>query len=136
MRLVIDTNLWISSLFSEDLRQRLQSIIGNDQFYILASEELLEEIKNVVLRPKFQKFIKKEHLDLVMEILSKRLDIVEVKSLVQVCRDPKDDFILALCKDGEADFLVTGDNDLLVMEKFENTKIVSLSAFEQLLQIK
>jgi hypothetical protein len=136
MRLVIDTNLWISSLFSEDLRQRLQSIIGNDQFYILASEELLEEIKNVVLRPKFQKFIKKEHIDLVMEILSKRLDIVEVKSLVQVCRDPKDDFILALCKDGKADFLVTGDNDLLVMKKFENTKIVSLSAFEQLLQIK
>jgi putative PIN family toxin of toxin-antitoxin system len=114
----------------------LQSIIGNDQFYILASEELLEEIKNVVLRPKFQKFIKKEHIDLVMEILSKRLDIVEVKSLVQVCRDPKDDFILALCKDGKADFLVTGDNDLLVMKKFENTKIVSLSAFEQLLQIK
>ena len=46
-----------------------------------------------------------------------------------VCRDPKDNFLLALAHDGKADYLLTGDNDLLVMKKFGRTKIVKISEF-------
>jgi len=111
MRIVVDTNLWISALFSYSLRQRLESIIGNDQIFILASEELLKEIRGVAERPNIQKFIKPELTTSLIEVLSKRLDMIEVNSQVQVCRDPNDDFLLALCKDGKADFLITGDKD-------------------------
>jgi predicted nucleic acid-binding protein len=52
---------------------------------------------------------------------------------VQVCRDPNDDFLLALCKDGKANFLLSGDKDLLVIDVFETTQIVSLSDFEKLI---
>lgn len=134
MRIVIDTNLWISALFSYSLRQRLESIIGNDQIFILASEELLKEIREVAERPKIQKIIKLELAASFMGVLSKRLDIIEVSSQVQVCRDPNDDFLLALCKDGKADFLITGDQDLLALEVFEITKIINLSNFEGVVQ--
>lgn len=134
MRIVIDTNLWVSALFSYSLRQRLESVIGNDQIFILASEELLKEVREVAQRPNLQKFIKPELAILFLEVLSRRLDMVEVNSQVQVCRDSNDDFLLALCKDGKADFLVTGDKDLLVIEVFETTKITNLSAFEELIQ--
>lgn len=133
MRIVIDTNLWISALFSYSLRQRLESIIGNEQIIILASDELLNEVKEVAQRPNLQKYIKPDLAALFLEVLSRRVDLIEVNSEVQVCRDPNDDFLLALCKDGKADLLITGDKDLLIIGAFENTKIVNLSSFEGIL---
>lgn len=133
MRIVIDTNLWISALFSYSLRQRLESIIGNEQIVILASDELLNEVKEVAQRPNLQKYIKPDLAALFLEVLSRRVDLIEVNSEVQVCRDPNDDFLLALCKDGKADLLITGDKDLLIIGAFENTKIVNLSSFEGIL---
>ena len=50
------------------------------------------------------------------------IDIIEVKSVVSLCRDAKDNFLLALSKDGKAHFLITGDNDLLDMEKYGRRK--------------
>lgn len=133
MRIVIDTNLWISALFSYSLRQQLESIIGNEQIVILASDELLNEVKEVAQRPNLQKYIKPDLAALFLEVLSRRVDLIEVNSEVQVCRDPNDDFLLALCKDGKADLLITGDKDLLIIGAFENTKIVNLSSFEGIL---
>jgi len=46
------------------------------------------------------------------------------------CRDPKDNFLLALAKDGNADYLITGDDDLRSMNQFEKTIIVKLNEFE------
>lgn len=80
MRIVIDTNLWISAFLSYSLRQRLESIIENDQIFILASEELLKEIREVAERPKIQKIIKLELATSFLGVLSKRLDIIEVSS--------------------------------------------------------
>ncbi len=56
--------------------------------------------------------------------------MIEVRSVVALCRDPKDDFLLSLAKDGKADFLITGDDALLILEKFEETEIVRYSDFE------
>ncbi len=53
-------------------------------------------------------------------------------SVVDVCRDTKDNFLLALAKDGNADFLITGDKDLLVLEKYENTQILTYREFEEI----
>ena len=52
-----------------------------------------------------------------------------MESKINECRDPKDNFLLSLSVDGKADFLVTGDSDLLVLEKIEKTKIVSWTEF-------
>ena len=57
-------------------------------------------------------------------------EVVDVRSTVEICHDPKDNFFLALAKDGGTDYLITGDHDLLVLKEFEKTKIVELSEFE------
>jgi uncharacterized protein len=57
------------------------------------------------------------------------IDLIQVKNTVAVCRDPKDNFLLALAKDGKADFLLTGHKDLLDMVKFGKTKIKTTTAF-------
>jgi uncharacterized protein len=52
-----------------------------------------------------------------------------VTSEVSLCRDEDDNFLLALAKDSKADFLITGDKDLLVLKQFENTSILTLTEF-------
>jgi uncharacterized protein len=56
-------------------------------------------------------------------------EIVEVKSDVDLCRDKKDDFLLALAKDSQADFLVTGDKDPLELKALESTKIMAIADY-------
>lgn len=57
------------------------------------------------------------------------IDLVEVKSIITICRDTKDNFLLALAKDGKADYLLTGDKDLLELKKFGRTKIKTITSF-------
>lgn len=57
------------------------------------------------------------------------IDLIDVESTITVCRDPKDNFLLALAKDGKADYLITGDKDLLDLQKFGKTKIITIANF-------
>ena len=66
----------------------------------------------------------------LVAFLNRKAELIKASSVVDACRDPKDNFLLALAKDGNADYLITGDLDLRTMKKFGNTKIVSLSDFE------
>ena len=61
--------------------------------------------------------------------LESYIDLIKVKSVIKICRDPKDNFLLALAKDGRANFLLTGDRDLLELEKIDNTKIITITKF-------
>jgi len=56
-----------------------------------------------------------------------------IKSAISLCRDPKDNFLLALAIDGNASHLITGDIDLLVLNKIESTEIVSITNYLSLL---
>jgi putative PIN family toxin of toxin-antitoxin system len=59
------------------------------------------------------------------------IDFIKIKSKVAICRDPKADFLLALAKDGNADYLITGDKDLLVINKYKQTVILTFKEFEE-----
>ncbi|MCC7431070.1 putative toxin-antitoxin system toxin component, PIN family [bacterium] len=127
-RIVIDTNLWISFLIGKTAG-KLEQKIYQKNLTILYSEELLDEIKQVVKRPKFKKYFSHEEtflLEKIFETVGEKIDVI---SKVEICRDHKDDFLLSLCKDGLADFLVTSDQDLLVLKKFGKTKIINLNDF-------
>ncbi|WP_209444223.1 putative toxin-antitoxin system toxin component, PIN family [Pedobacter borealis] len=54
---------------------------------------------------------------------------IVVKSKIEICRDAKDNFLLSLAVDGKADFLLTGDQDLLMIEKIGKTNIKTISSF-------
>ena len=127
-RVVIDTNLWISFLISNHYI-KLDKILSDKLLVLLYSQELIDEFIEVALRPKFKKYFTAEDLQALLISISDRAIFIEVSSSVSLCRDPKDNFLLALAKDGKATHLLTGDNDLLVLKTFGKTKILTISDY-------
>ena len=93
------------------------------------SKELIDEIHQTINKPKLKKYFKLNGLEEMLLAFEPFIQMVEVESTVSVCRDTKDDFLLALAKDGKADYLITGDKDLLILEKFGKTKIKTFVVF-------
>ncbi len=56
-------------------------------------------------------------------------DLITVTSNFDLCRDKKDNFLLNLCADGKADYLITGDEDLLAIKKFKRTSIIKMTDY-------
>ena len=131
IRLVVDANAWVSSLLSSRFRERLD-IVFDSRCRLLVSEALFEDLANAMRKPYLVKKIDPAHYSKLVSQLLSDAELVDVCSVVEACRDPKDNFLLALAKDGDADYLITGDIDLLTMEQFEKTKIVKLSEFAEL----
>lgn len=128
LKLVIDTNLWISFIISKKLNQ-LEPILLNKNCKILFSSELISELQATITKPKLQKYFTENALEEMLNVFDEYIDFINVKSKVQLCRDPNDNFLLALAKDGKADFLITGDKDLLEIGTFQETSILKFSDF-------
>jgi putative PIN family toxin of toxin-antitoxin system len=128
LRLVIDTNLWISFLISERQR-RLDSLLYLEKIRLLFSSELLDEINATVTKPKLKKYFSANAMEEMLLNLETYIELIEVKSTVKVCRDTKDNFLLALSKEGKADYLLTGDKDLLDLAKFSKSENLTISKF-------
>jgi predicted nucleic acid-binding protein len=56
---------------------------------------------------------------------------VKINNIKKICRDPKDDFLLALSKKSKADFLITGDKDLLEIKIYGKTEILTVKKFKE-----
>ena len=61
--------------------------------------------------------------------IREKANFIAVSSKVNICRDSKDDFLLALAKDGKATHLITGDKDLLDIKLFGKTKIITITEY-------
>lgn len=133
MRILLDTNLWVSALLSERTRVRIERLLGNPFFEVLADAKLIAELEDVCSRPKIAKYLPPGRIAVFLQILQERLDFIVPVSQVRVCRDPDDDYLLAICMDGNADFLLTGDSDLLILSSFGQTRILTLTDFEKFL---
>jgi uncharacterized protein len=96
---------------------------------IVFSQELLAEFIEVARRPKFRRFFSTMDLEEILETIGQYADFVKVQTKIEACRDPKDNFLLSLSIDGNADFLLTGDQDLLDLIKFGETTILTISDF-------
>jgi uncharacterized protein len=124
LRLVIDTNLWISFIISKKLNL-LEPIVFAENTRILFCSELVEELQVTITKPKLKKYFSENALEEMLTVFDPYIDFITVKSTVSICRDPNDNFLLALAKDGKANYLLTGDNDLLDIGKYEKTIINS-----------
>jgi putative PIN family toxin of toxin-antitoxin system len=127
-RIIIDTNLWISFLLTKDL-SKLDSIIDTRKAVLIFSQELLDELIEVTQRKKFIKYFDPDDVANLLSMIRSRADLVEVESIVASCRDLKDNFLLSLALDARATHLITGDKDLLVLEKFGKTKILTIADY-------
>ena len=127
-KVIVDTNLWISFLIKKDFKQ-LDEQIKKGTLVAVFSDELIKEFVAVTNRPKFRKYFHKEDGIKLLELFDVYGKIVHVKSSVSICRDKKDNFLLSLARDSKADYLITGDDDLLAMVQFEGTRIVTMTEF-------
>jgi putative PIN family toxin of toxin-antitoxin system len=133
IRVVIDTNLWISFLIGKRL-SRLKQLIIQEQVIVLFSEELFDEFIEVVHRPKFRKYFSSEAIHELITLLDLKAIFVPITEHFLACRDSKDNFLLDLCFAGNTDYLVTGDSDLLELYQFRQTTILDYRAFEKIVQ--
>lgn len=127
-KIIIDTNLWISFLITRDFK-KLDEKIKTKRIRIVFSLELIEEFFKVITRPKFKKYFDRSDIEGLTDLFDTYGEIFEVKSDVDLCRDKKDNFLLELAKDSQADYLITGDKDLLELKTFETTKIISITEY-------
>jgi putative PIN family toxin of toxin-antitoxin system len=127
-RLIIDTNLWISFLITKDYKQ-LDNLLKTGRIKILFSLESLEEILSVVNRSKFKKYFSKADIEELYDLFDFYGETIDVTSIVDLCRDSKDNFLLSLAKDSKADYLITGDKDLLDLKKISKTKIMTITDY-------
>ncbi len=127
-KVIIDTNLWISFLIGKEL-QNLKELIVTEKIQLITTEQLINELRLVVARPKLQKYFEKEKVTELISLLNIVSKKVKLKKIEKICRDPKDDFLLALSKQGKANYLVTGDKDLLEIKKIGLTEIITIKKF-------
>jgi putative PIN family toxin of toxin-antitoxin system len=127
-KIILDTNLWISFLITKKLIE-IDNLIENKKITLIFSDELIAEFVEVVQRPKFEKYFSKEDIEKILNYFDQFGKLIKVKSDIQICRDEKDNFLLNLSVDSKADYLITGDSDLLVLEKIERTKIMNFTEF-------
>ena len=133
MKVVIDTNIWISYLLGS-LLQGMDEKILSKEIKVVVSDEMLKEISEVSSRPKFKNIFTAKRIKELFSLLDSYAVVVSPSQKVNVCRDGKDNFLLEVALEGEADYLVTGDKDLLVLDPFHNTKIVKPKDFEGIFQ--
>lgn len=127
-KIILDTNLWIKFLLSGGL-EAIEILLEEERIEIIVSHELIKEIEDVTARPKFAKVINPHKTRAIKQFIKNYATYVTSSSNINVSRDPKDDFLLALAIDSSADFIITGDKDLLVLNPFKKTQIVSYQQF-------
>lgn len=127
-RVIIDTDLWISFLLTKDFT-KLDTIFADQALVLLFSQELLDEFIEVARRPKFKKYFSLIDLRALLHQISLHAEFITVNSEVSICRDPEDNFLLSLALDGKTTHLIIGDMDLLMLQNFEKTAILTLTAY-------
>jgi len=127
-RIIIDTNLWISFLLINDF-SKLDRILAANRIQFLFRQALLDEFIEVAQRPKFKKYFSLTDLENLLIQIRHEAEFINVTSNINICRDPKDNFLLSLAKDGKATHLITGDKDLLDIKIFGKTKILKINDF-------
>jgi len=129
MRCVVDTNTVVSAVIlpSSLPRQALSRVLHHA--ILLASESTLDELKEVLFRPKFDLYISREERARFLAQLAMVAEIVPIIQIVRECRDPKDDKFLEVALNGSADVIITGDTHLLNMNPWRGVGILTAASY-------
>ena len=126
---VIDTNVLVSCFLFGGRLERLREHWQAQAIVPLVSRETFDELRRVLSYPKFSLSPKEIRTIIDAEILP-YFEVVEIESEIRdVCRDPHDEKFLAVAANGRAAWLITGDKDLLALQVFQQTKIITPADF-------
>lgn len=128
-KVVVDTNIFVSAFLGSKNAKPIVRDIFTGQYSLIMSHEQLKEVKTVLQRPKFSKYIHPHELDEFISLLSLKVVVPSNYGRINDCRDEKDNMILEAAVYGNADFIITGDEDLLILNPYRWIKILSPIAF-------
>jgi uncharacterized protein len=129
LRLVLDTNILVSSILTKNTPPQKVFDYSITNGTILLSEPTALEIAEVLTRNKFDRYALLSNRLIFLQTLNSIAEIMQITEFLTICRDPKDDKFLELAVNGKADYLITGDRDLLVLHPFRNIQILTPTAF-------
>ena len=124
LRFVFDTNVFISTVLVPNGQAQQAFIKADQNGYYLLSAATLEELRDVLYREKFDKYITDAERTRFLSQLLEKSTVIPITESITVCRDPDDDKFLELAVSGNADYLVSGDNDLLALHPFRAIPIL------------
>ena len=133
-KIIIDTNLWVSFLLTKNYNF-IDEWLDSGVATLVFSQELLNELLGVIARPKLKSFFATRTLESLLRLIEEKSLFYKVTAVVSACRDEKDNFLLALAKESQADYLLTGDKDLLVLKKFEQTHIITIATYKDIVEL-
>lgn len=132
MRVVVDVNIWISALLWGGVPDKVVILAQEQTITIFASDALFLELETTLRRPKFQSKIQSLNLNLE-DVINATKDVLEFCPTISVdapqLRDPKDTVVLAATVAANAEAIVTGDLDLLVLIEFNGIPILTPQDF-------
>jgi uncharacterized protein len=125
VKLVFDTNVLISRLMLPRSIPGLaiSHAVRNGQ--ILASRASMAELADELIREKFDRYVPREDRERFLTQLAGLVLPIPIQQRIEACRDPHDDQFLELAVNGEADAILTGDDDLLALNPFRGIAILS-----------
>lgn len=140
MRALFDTNIFICYLLPSAQAGTIGAVVEaavEGSFTLLLPPELVEEFSTTIgSKPYLARRVRPDDAASLMSLLTQTAEIIPPISgeIPAVSRHAKDDYLLAYALVGKADYLVTGDKDLLVLDEIERVQIVSPADFQQILR--
>ena len=131
IKVIIDTNLFISFLIGKKL-QGLKELLTDFHVELIFAEQNIQELRMVSQRPKFRKYFKADDLDDLIDLIKVIGKVIEIGNVPEICRDPKDNYLLELARISKSNYLVTGDIDLLEIGTYKETKIITAREFDRI----
>lgn len=132
MRVVVDTNVLVSAVIRpQGTTGQVLHLLRLRRFDLLMSRASFAELVDVLSRPRLRTKYQLTDYTLrpILRLLYLRSVMLQPQEKVAGCRDPKDDVYLELAIAGAADYVVTGDADLLVLHPFRSIPIITPAAF-------
>jgi putative PIN family toxin of toxin-antitoxin system len=131
VKAVFDTNVLVAAFVSEGVCSKLLTRARKRQFHLFISPFILQEFERVLIR---KLAVPKGEARDAVRLVSEAADVILLPPDLQapICRDSNDDKVLACSLAAETDYLVTGDADLLDLQSFRDTLIISPRDFESL----
>jgi len=103
-----------------------------ERFNYITSKHLLDELQGVLSDPTKPFGLNDHEIDKIINEIRTFAEIIVPTSHIEVCRDPDDNRVLECAIDGEVDYIITGDKDILVLDSFEGIKIITVDNFLRL----
>jgi putative PIN family toxin of toxin-antitoxin system len=137
MRAVLDTNLLVSYLLTHHppIATIIDGFLAQDEFVMVTAPELLAELDRVLTYPKLQRYYTDEERTRFVALVMALGEVVDLpETIPRICRDPDDDRLVACAIVGEAGVIVSGDNDLLALERVGDIPILTAAQFLAMLE--